>query len=123
MTEDEERTPGAVPGLAQEAMALLRGVAEGLTRFTQHLPSAPGALPLPGTISAAQLKSISDAIAAQRRSIEALKGQLSAFDQQLAVLEQILDPLAQWSGKWAELEERLLSAHRSPKGEAHPDED
>jgi hypothetical protein len=38
-------------------------------------------------------------IAAQRRSIDALKAQLSSFDEQLAVLEQVLGPLAEWSGK------------------------
>jgi hypothetical protein len=54
MTDKEQSTSGADPGLAQEPIALLRGVAEALTRFAQHLPSASGALPLPGTISAAQ---------------------------------------------------------------------
>jgi hypothetical protein len=38
-------------------------------------------------MSAAQLASIADNIAAQRRSIDALKAQLSSFDEQLAVLE------------------------------------
>jgi prefoldin subunit 5 len=76
-----------------------------------------GVLPLPGTLSAAQLRSIADSIAAQRRSIEALKAQLSSFDEQLAVLEQILGPLAQWSSKLAELEERLLNVGRGPKTE------
>jgi hypothetical protein len=65
--------------------------------------------------SAAQLASVADSIAAQRRSIEALKAQLSAFDEQLAALEQILGPLAQWSSKWAELEERLLNIGRGPQ--------
>ena len=39
------------------------------------------------------MTSIADSIAAQRRSIAALKAQLSSFDEQLAVLEQILGPL------------------------------
>jgi hypothetical protein len=68
-------------------------------------------------MSAAQLTSIADSIAAQRRSIEALKAQLSSFDQQLAALEQILGPLAQWSGTWAELEQRLLNLGRGPGGQ------
>jgi len=46
-----------------------------------------------------------------------LKAQLSSFDEQLAVLEQILGPLAQWSNKLAELEQRLLSVGRGPKTE------
>ena len=118
MADDEPATTGMVPGLVHEFIAQLRGIAEGLegvARLGEHLPSAPRALALPGNLSAAQLTSIADAIAAQRRSIEALKAQLSSFDEQLAVLEQIIGPVADWSRKWAELEERLLNIHRGPK--------
>jgi len=109
MAGDEQNSPGTVPGLAGEFLAQLRGITEGLEGLArEHLPPMPGAFPLPGTLSATQLASIADSIAAQRRSIDALKTQLSAFDEQLAALEQILGPLAQWSSRWAELEERLL---------------
>lgn len=117
MADDEQSTSGLIPGLAQEFIAQLRGITEGLARYGEHLPSAPESLLLPGTLSAAQLSSVADGIAAQRRSIAALKVQLSAFDQQLEVLEQLLGPLAQWSGKWAELEERVLNIGRRPKSE------
>ena len=120
MTDDEQSASGGVPGLVQEFIAQLRGIADGLARLGEHLPSAPAGLPLPGTLSAAQLTTIADSIAAQRRSIEALKAQLSAFDQQLAVLEQILGPLTQWSSRWAELEERLLNVRRGPKADGAP---
>jgi len=115
MAGDEQGTSGMVPGLVGEFVAQLRAVTEGLARTREHLPPLPGAFPLPGSISAAQLASIADSIAAQRHSIEALKAQLSSFDEQLAALEQILGPLAQWSGKWAELEERLLNMGRGPQ--------
>jgi len=64
----------------------------------------PGAFPLP--------------VPCRRRSIEALQAQLTAFDGQLAVLEQILSPLAEWSSTWAEFEQRLLSMgqRREPPG-------
>jgi hypothetical protein len=121
MTDDEQSAPGMVPPLVQELIAQLRGITEGLEgglgRFGERLPPAPGALPLPGALSAAQLTSVADSIAAQRRSIEALKAQLSSFDEQLAVLEQILGPLAQWSSTWAEVEQRLLNLGRRPKTE------
>ncbi len=117
MADDEQAGTGMVPGLVQEFISQLRGIAGGLERIGEHLPSAPRALALPGTLSAAQLTSIANAITAQRRSIDALKTQLSAFDEQLAVLEQILGPLAQWSRTWAELEQRLLNIHRGPKPE------
>jgi len=120
MTDDEQMTSGMVPGLVHDFIAQLRGIAEGLegvTRLGEHLPSAPRALALPGTLPAAQLTSIANAIAAQRRSIDALNAQLSAFDEQLAVLEQIIRPLAEWSRKWAELEQRMLNIRPEPKGD------
>lgn len=120
MADDEHSAPGMGPGVVQELLAQLRGITEGLeglAKIRDRLPLAPGALPLPGTLSAGQLASIADSIAAQRRSIEALKAQLSSFDEQLPVLEQILGPLAQWSGKWAEVEDWLLNAGRRPQPE------
>jgi len=118
MADEERNAPGMVPGLVQEFIAQFRRITEGLeglARVREHLPIGPGALPLPGTLSAAQLSTIADSIAAQRRSIEALKAQLSSFDEQLAVLEQLLGPLAQWTSKWAEVEERLLNVARGPQ--------
>ena len=119
MPDDQQSTPGMVPGLVQAFTAQLRAVTQGLedlAGFSQHLPSVPGALPLPGALSAAQMASIADSIAAQRRSIEALKAQLSSFDEQLAALEHILGPLAQWSSTWAELEKRMMTMGRGPEG-------
>ena len=118
MTDDEQSTP-MVSGLVQEFIAQLRGITEGLeglTGFGERLSPAPGVLPLPGALSASQLTSITDSIALQRRSIEVLRGQLSLFDEQLAVLERMLAPLAEWSSTWAELEARLLNVRRGPEG-------
>lgn len=120
MADDEQTTSGLVPGLVHEFIGQLRGIAEGLegvARLGEHLPSAPRALALPSTLSAAQLTSIADAIAAQRASIDALKAQLSSFDEQLAVLQQIIRPLAEWSQKWADLEERVLNIRPETKGD------
>jgi hypothetical protein len=61
------------------------------------------------------MASITDSIAAQRRSIEALKAQLSSFDEQFEVLENILGPLAQWSRTWADLEQRVLNMGPRPE--------
>ena len=118
MAEDETSTSSAVPRLVQEFIGQLRGVTEGLENlagFSGGRPSVPGMLPLPGALSAAQMKSIADTIAVQRTSIAALKTQLSAFDEQLAVLEQILGPLAEWSKTWADLEKRMLNMGRRPE--------
>jgi len=117
MADDEQSTSGVVSGLVQDFIAQLRAVTEGLEGLSgsgARRPLAPGTFPLPGALSAAQLTAISGSVAAQRRSIEALKAQLSSFDEQLAVLEQILSPLTEWSRTWAELEERLLKMSRGP---------
>ena len=120
MTDDESSASGVVPALVEAFAGQLRAVTEGLQDLAglgQRVPLAAGVLPLPGALSAAQLTSIADGIAAQRRSIEALKAQLSSFDEQLAALEQILGPLAQWSTTWAELEKRLLNTASGPQGQ------
>jgi hypothetical protein len=121
MADDEQSPAGMVPGLVQEFIAQFRGIAQELegrvAGLGEHLPPALGALPLPGALSAAQLRTVADSIAAQRRSISALQAQLSAFDEELAVLERILGPLATWSGTWAALEKRLLTMGREPPDE------
>ncbi len=121
MTEDERSTSGMVPRLVQEYIGQLRGITErleNLSRAGGRLPSASAALPLPGALSAAQMTSIADSITAQRRSIAALKAQLSSYDEQLAALERILGPLGEWSKTWADLEQRLLNMGRRPEGQS-----
>jgi hypothetical protein len=128
MTDDHGSAPSGIPGLTQEFVAQLRRIIErmeGVAGLGESLPSLPGLsslpgvrnLPRPGAISAEQLKSIATTVSAQRRSVEALKAQLTAFDEQLAVLERILVPLADWSKTWAELEERLMNVHRGQGAE------
>jgi hypothetical protein len=123
MADDEQSTSGVIPTAVQGFIAQLRGVTEGLEGLTAlpgRLPSARNAFPLPGVLSATQVSSIAENVAAQRRSIETLQAQLSAFDQQLAVLEQILGPLAQWSGTWAELEQRVMRLYPGYGGDDKP---
>jgi hypothetical protein len=118
MADDEQSTSGVVAGLVQQFIGQLRASTETLQHLALsggRLPSTPGALMLPGTLSAAQMTSIADNIAAQRRSIEALTAQLSSFDEQLAVLEEFLGPFAQWTRAWADLEQRLLNMGRRPQ--------
>jgi hypothetical protein len=118
MAEDDKTASGVVPRLVQEFTAQLgtiTGRLEELAGLGGGKPLTPGTLPLPGGLSAAQMSSVTDSIAAQRRSIAALQAQLSSFDEQLAVLEQILGPLTEWSRTWAELEQRLLNLGRKPE--------
>jgi hypothetical protein len=67
-------------------------------------PTALPSLPQMGSLSAAQFKAMTTAVLAQRKSIEALQTQLQAFDEHLAALQAILEPLLEWSKNWAALE-------------------
>jgi hypothetical protein len=115
MADDEQSTPGSVPVFFQEFIDKLRAAAEKAGGPPPARQASPGAPALPGGLSAAQMASITDSIAAQRRSIEALKAQLSSYDEQLEVLENILGPLAQWSRTWADLEQQLLNMGSRPQ--------
>ena len=115
---DEPGPPGPFPSSMPEFMNQFFAAAEKAGRPFTAQPGSPGAPALPGALSAAQMKSITDSIAAQRRSIETLQAQLSAFDEQLATLENFLGPLAQWSRSWAEVEERFLNLGRKPEAGA-----
>jgi hypothetical protein len=117
MADDEQSWSGPVPAVVQEFIAQLRAVAEQAAGPHPARQASPGPPALPGGLSAAQMASITDSIAAQRRSIAALKTQLSSFDEQLAMLESILGPLAQWSRTWADLEQRLLNMDPGPKAD------
>ena len=122
MADEEESASGRVPGLIQDVVAQLQGMAARLEDLTGYkLPSVPGGLPvpgarhlpLPGALSSEQLSTVAASVAAQRQSIQAMRAQLGALDEQLAVLERILGPLAEWSKVWAGLEGRLLGSRPS----------
>jgi hypothetical protein len=123
MAEDDKSAADAGARLVHEFTGQLRAITkklEDLAGFSGGHPLAPSALPLPGGFSAAQMTAIADSIAAQRSSIAALQAQLSSFDEQLAVFERLLDPLADWSRTWADLEQRLLNMGRGPGNRPPP---
>jgi hypothetical protein len=120
---DEEKATGGIPGPMQQFVNQLRRVTADMESLTglggplpprTTVPMMPG-LPMPGALSAKELKSIATNVKAQRQSIQALQAQLTAFDQQLEVLEGILGPLADWSNRWAELEQLMINMGRPPK--------
>jgi hypothetical protein len=103
-------TSGLVGRSIEEFVHQLRGFTE---RARAMAGSVPGRLSLPalpsppGALSAAQLRAIAQTVTAQRQSIAAIRAQLDAFDEQLAVFERILEPLVEWSSTWARLEEAV----------------
>jgi hypothetical protein len=117
MADDDKRTSGPVPALFQEFIDQFRAATETALGARPAQQRSPGTPALPGALSAAQIASITDSIAAQRRSIAALKTQLTSFDEQLAVLEKLLGPLAQWSRSWADLEQGFLNMGSKPESD------
>jgi len=74
MADDEQHASGAVPRMFEEFVSQLRAGTERLEAFARsggRLAPGPDVVTLPGAISAAQVTSIANSIAAQRRSIMA----------------------------------------------------
>jgi len=114
MTDQDGDDAGSTPGPVQELIAQLHGAAErlagltGLSGLASSLTGMPS-LPRPAALSAAQLAAVRSTIAAQRRSIDAMQAQLGAFDEQLSVMEKILEPLTEWTNRWADLEKTVMN--------------
>ncbi len=115
--------PGSLVGRSiEEFVTQLRGFTDRARTVAGSVPtrlSLPTLPSPPGAMSAAQLRAIADMVAAQRAGIAGMRAQLDAFDQQLAVFERILEPLVEWSGSWARLEEAVgdLVRRDGPSGE------
>ena len=121
---DQQNISAGFAGLIQLWTNQLRRITEeltgmaGLSESALSLPvrSLQG-LPHPGALSAAQLNLIASSVASQRQSIAAMQAQLRVFDEQLAMLEGILGPLAEWSNTWAEFEGLVMNARPDPRPE------
>jgi len=120
-----QNTPAGFARLIQLWTIQLRRITGGLTGMAglsesvlaQSVQSLQG-LPHPGALSAAQLNLIASSVASQRQGIAATQAQLRVLDEQLAMLEQILGPLAEWGKAWAQFEGLVLPARRDrgPEG-------
>jgi hypothetical protein len=128
--EQEQSEPGTPPGSLvgrsiDEFVHQLRGFSDRARSLAGAVPSRLSlpALPSPpGALSAAQLRAVAQTVTAQRQSIAAMRAQLDAFDQQLAVFERLIDPLVEWSGTWARLEEAVGDFVRPGPGDGGPPE-
>ena len=85
----------------------MAGLSESV--LAQSVQSLQG-LPHPGALSAAQLNLLASSVASQRQGIAAMQAQLRVLDEQLAMLEQILGPLAEWGKARAQCEGLVMSA-------------
>lgn len=77
-----------------------------------ELPSPPGAL------SAAQIRAVDRSVSAQRMQIAAVIEQLTAVDEQLSVLHNLLRPLVEWGETWANLEKSVIGLGGRITGES-----
>ena len=109
----DEADPGSANPISG-VVSGLRGVAENVVRAAGavnplgEMPALPEVATHPGAMSAAQLGAIRSALQAQRDAVGAMQSQLTAFDEQLQVLQRLLVPLAEWSATWARLERRVV---------------
>lgn len=124
MSEQEPAGGNRVPRTVEEFVSQLRtfterarGLAAGAVPGGFSLPRLPSP---PGAMSAAQLRAIDQAVRGQRQLIAGMVAQLQAFDEQLAVFERLLEPLVEWSGTWARLEESVAELVRGPAGRTDP---
>lgn len=121
---DRPAPPASAVGRSiEEFVQQLRGFTDRARTAAGSVPSRLSlpALPSPpGAMSAAQLRAVAEMVAAQRASIGGMRAQLDAFDQQLLVLERVLEPLVEWSGTWARLEEAVGDLVRRDGGGTAP---
>ena len=118
---DQQNTSAGFAGLIQLWTSQLRRITGGLAGvaglsesvLSQSIRSLQG-LPHPGALSADQLNVIASSVASQRQSIAAMQAQLRVLDEQLAMLEGILGPLAGWSKAWAEFEGLVMNVRPDP---------
>ena len=118
---DPIETGGGIPRPVRDLIAQLRaltGQLAGLTGLAESLPGAHAlpSLPRPAALSSGQLKAVTSTVTAQRRSIEAMQAQLRAYDEQLTVMENILEPLTEWTTAWADLEKKVMGLPSGPDG-------
>jgi hypothetical protein len=126
---DQASGAGGASGLVgrsiEEFVHQLRGFTDRARAVAGAVPgrlSLPALPSPPGAMSAAQLRAIAQTVSAQRQSIAAIRAQLDAFDEQLAVFERVLEPLVEWSSTWARLEEAVgdLVRRDGPDGRNGP---
>ena len=107
MARDEQ------PNLPYDLLSQLRTTLErmsqipgmGMAQTAQMFGVPP--VPMPGGLAAGQVAAIVGAIRAQRASIATMRTSLDAFEQQLIVLEQLMEPLESMTKTWAQTEKRI----------------
>jgi hypothetical protein len=87
------------------------GAGTGGTASPPGMPTMPA---MPATMSAQQMETFLDDLAARRAQVQALITQLESFDEQLGTLEASVRPFVEWTRMWADLEKTLGEFWRPP---------
>lgn len=106
-SDDQPSTPQEL--LAQlratfERMGIAAGQMPGMAAKTTAQMFGMPTVPLPGGLAAGQVAAIVGAIRTQRSTVETMRTSLDAYEQQLIVLEQLLEPLEAMTQSWAQAE-------------------
>jgi hypothetical protein len=64
-------------------------------------------VPMPGGLAESQVAAIAGAIRAQRSGITNMRANLDAYEQQLVVMEQLIEPLEAMTHSWAQAEKKI----------------
>jgi hypothetical protein len=96
--------------VAGTATATVAGVASVLPAPVTHLARTSGRLVADLPRLETEVDVVVDEISAQRLAIKALTAELTALDEQLAVLESTLAPLRAWTHQWTRARSRLVDA-------------
>ena len=122
MSEQEATGPHSPADLAGQFRAAADRLMAGWTAATGTgaggMPPLPTLPPMPATMSAEQLETFLEDLAARRGQVQALVTQLQTFDEQLGTLEASVRPFVEWTRTWADLEKTMTQFWRPPSGTA-----
>jgi hypothetical protein len=116
VSEEEPAAPRTPADLAGQLRAAADRIMAGWTAAATGAAAGTGAgakppipaLPtMPATMSARQMESLLNDLAARRAQVQALTSQLQIFDEQLASLEANLRPMLEWTRTWANVESAI----------------
>jgi hypothetical protein len=111
------RTPADLAGQFRAAAdRLMAGWTAAAGTSGGGTPSLPTLPPMPATMSAEQLETFLEDLAARRGQVQALVTQLQVFDEQLGTLEASVRPFVEWTRTWADLEKAMTQFWRPPSG-------
>jgi hypothetical protein len=117
VSEDDSTPPRTPADLAGQLRAAADRITAGWTAAAGSAaatPSLPKLPTMPATMSAPQMETFLDDLAARRAQVQALITALEGFDEQLGTLEASVRPFVEWTRTWADLEKSMGEFWRPP---------